>query len=136
MNAYEDIIKLDRPKSNYPKMSMESRATQFHPFAALTGHEEAIEETARFVEKKYALDEETKRKLDYALAFIKENRETKPFLFIEYYEADKKKEGGTYKQISGNLKKIDFTLRYLELESRQKIAFECLVSVSFDTPVQ
>ena len=33
---------MDRPKSKYPKMSMSDRAAQFAPFAALTGHKEAI----------------------------------------------------------------------------------------------
>lgn len=48
MNNYDDII--DYPysgiKTRQP-MPLESRAAQFAPFAALHGHEEAIEETAR-----------------------------------------------------------------------------------------
>ena len=44
---YEQIINLERPKSRHPKMSLEARAGQFSAFNALTGHEEAIENTAR-----------------------------------------------------------------------------------------
>jgi hypothetical protein len=45
---YEDIIDLPHPTSTkHPRMSMHDRAAQFSPFAALTGHEEAIEETAQ-----------------------------------------------------------------------------------------
>ena len=48
MLKYDDIIGLGHwePK-RHPRMSMEARAAQFAPFAALTGYEEAIEETAR-----------------------------------------------------------------------------------------
>lgn len=49
---YQDMIHLDRPISRkYIPMSMEHRAAQFSPFAALTGYEEAIENTARLAEE-------------------------------------------------------------------------------------
>ena len=44
---YSDIIGLEHPTSRkHPRMAAEMRAAQFAPFAALTGYEEAIEETA------------------------------------------------------------------------------------------
>ncbi len=47
-NKYEDIIHLQHPTSaNHPQMPIEDRAAQFSPFAALTGHEDAIRETQR-----------------------------------------------------------------------------------------
>ena len=47
-SEYDDIINLPHHVSrNHPQMSMYQRAAQFAPFAALTGHEEAIEETTR-----------------------------------------------------------------------------------------
>lgn len=48
-NKYDDIINLPRPESKYPHMPRANRAAQFSPFAALTGHEEAIRETAYLV---------------------------------------------------------------------------------------
>ncbi len=45
---YEDIINLPHPTSKiHQRMTMQQRAAQFAPFAALTGHDEAIDETAR-----------------------------------------------------------------------------------------
>lgn len=45
-NKYDDIINLPHHVSKkHPQMSLESRAAQFAPFEALTGHEEAVEET-------------------------------------------------------------------------------------------
>ena len=49
---YDDIINLPPHKSkSHPPMSRMNRAAQFSPFAALTGHEAAIEETARLAEE-------------------------------------------------------------------------------------
>jgi hypothetical protein len=44
---YDDIINLPRPASYFQPMPMLSRAAQFAPFAALSGHDEAIKATAR-----------------------------------------------------------------------------------------
>lgn len=57
MGDYDDIINLPHHVSEkHPQMSMWNRAAQFAPFAALSGHEEAIKETAKdneisFIEK-------------------------------------------------------------------------------------
>jgi len=54
MRGYEDIINLPHHVSKkHPQMSMYQRAAQFAPFAALTGHNQAIEETAEENAEKY-----------------------------------------------------------------------------------
>ena len=60
MNKYDDIINLTRPNSKHPHMTLEQRSAQFAPFAALTGYEGQIKETARLTDKKLELDEEAK----------------------------------------------------------------------------
>ncbi len=52
-SKYEEILHLKRPKSKHPKMTMEARAGQFGSFAALSGHEEAIEKTATKHEEEF-----------------------------------------------------------------------------------
>lgn len=55
---YDDIIQLPHPTSKtHPRMSCLNRAAQFAPFAALSGHDEAIKETARLVEEKILKNE-------------------------------------------------------------------------------
>jgi hypothetical protein len=50
---YIDIINLPHHESKTrKKMSMEARAAQFSPFAALTGYDEEIEKTARLNEER------------------------------------------------------------------------------------
>jgi len=48
---YDDIINLPHyePK-HHPRMSMEARAAQFAPFAAVTGHSDAIREESRLAD--------------------------------------------------------------------------------------
>jgi hypothetical protein len=46
MDNYEDIINLPHHVSKrHPQMSMWNRAAQFAPFSALTGYEDAIQDT-------------------------------------------------------------------------------------------
>ena len=53
-NKYADIINLEHPVSKkHPRMSMHDRAAQFAPFAALTGLEEELAETAKDWEKNF-----------------------------------------------------------------------------------
>ena len=60
---YGDILNLPHHRSKvHPQMSIYDRAAQFSPFAALTGHEAAIKETARLTEEQVELDEDKDRK--------------------------------------------------------------------------
>ena len=65
MNKYDDIIDLPHHVSKTRKpMSLYNRAAQFAPFAALTGYDDAIEETARLTETKVELSDELKNDLN------------------------------------------------------------------------
>ena len=56
-HEYDDIIHLERPVSKkHPPMDITSRAAQFSPFAALTGHNEAVKETERKNEERVAAE--------------------------------------------------------------------------------
>lgn len=83
-------------------MSRENRAAQFAPFAALTGFEGAIKETARVTGEKIELDETQKTFLDEKLKVLL--REKTPALFT-YFQKDEQKEGGAYITVSGIVKK-------------------------------
>ena len=59
MEEYEDIINLPHHVSkHYPRMSMEGRAAQFAPFAALTGLEAAIRRAAQHPDEQVYFDDE------------------------------------------------------------------------------
>lgn len=107
MNKYNDIINLSRPKSQHPQMTLEQRSAQFAPFAALTGYEGQIKETARLTDKRLELDEEAKSILDTKIQIIKEKLDQRPQIEITYFVPDNKKDGGRYETVNSIIRKID-----------------------------
>ena len=106
IHQYNDIINLPHHQSaTRPHMSNYDRAAQFSPFAALTGHDEAIKETARITDRKIELDEYTKEDLNSKLQIIGDNLGTE--VAITYFQPDEKKSGGAYLTITGCVKRID-----------------------------
>ena len=88
-NKYDDILYLPHPVSaRHPQMPLADRAAQFSPFAALTGHEAAIRETARLTKERVELDESRKEILDERLQMIRENLSEKPEVTFTYFQPD------------------------------------------------
>lgn len=108
MGNYDDIIHLPHHVSSvHPRMSAIDRAAQFSPFAALTGHEAAISETARLTDARPELDETKKEELDAKLQVIREYLSMEPEIAITYFVPDARKEGGSYLRTIGAVKKLD-----------------------------
>ena len=133
MKSYEDIMYLEHHVSKkHPQMSRYNRAAQFAPFAALSGHGEAIAETARLTEGKIELDDYEKLKLDEKLYILQERIAEVPEVCITYFRPDTKKNGGAYLTISQGLKKICPQECLLVLEDDTKIKMENILKLSFD----
>ena len=108
IHCYDDIIHLPHHVSSvHPPMPVSDRAAQFAPFAALTGHGEAIKETARLTDKRVELDENAKAVLDEKLRMVQEMMAQRPEITVTYFLPDEKKAGGRYVSATGNVKKID-----------------------------
>ena len=105
MNKYDDIIHLNRPKSNRPSMSIEARAAQFAPFSALVGYEESKMETSRITNEKHVLSQSKIDNINDKLNEIKSNNIKR--IKITYFIKDKKKSGGEYSTKEISIKKID-----------------------------
>ena len=59
MGKYDDIIDLPHHVSEtHARMSRHDRAAQFSPFAALTGFEDMIDDTARDTSERYEANEQ------------------------------------------------------------------------------
>ncbi len=105
---YKDILHLPHPVSRtHPRMSLQDRAAQFSPFAALTGYDAALKETARLTERFIELDEDRKQEIDRQLYYIQEHMAQKPPVQITYFVPDPKKEGGSYVTLEGFVQKIE-----------------------------
>ncbi len=105
-HRYDDIINLPHPTSaNHPRMSLYDRAAQFSPFAALTGHDAAIKETARLTEQNIELSEDTISRLNEKLQIVADHLETE--VTITYFVPDERKSGGAYVSYTGIVRRID-----------------------------
>ena len=94
---YGDIINLPHHVSTKRgHMSIHDRAAQFSPFAALTGHSEAINETGRYTDSKILLDESKKNELDGKIKNILDRINDFPKIKVTYFVKDKYKDGGEY----------------------------------------
>lgn len=108
ISEYEDIIALPHHVSaSHPQMALADRAAQFSPFAALTGYEDAIDESARLTEEQIELDENAREELDGKLRQIRECGEAHPEITVTYFQKDARKDGGAYVTLTGRVKKID-----------------------------
>ena len=121
---YEDIVDLPRPRPRgRAPMSCHDRAAQFSPFAALTGYEETIEETARLTDAPVELDAGSIGELDEALRAIQSRIESRPAVTIRYFCPDSRKQGGSYVTIRGRVRKIDTVFQMLQLWDGQQLPF-------------
>ena len=129
---YEDIIHLPHHVSKKrPQMAIKDRAAQFSPFAALTGHEAAVKETARLTEEKMELDESTKRRLDETLQMLMDQlrRDIHLFVQITYFVPDEKKTGGSYLRIREKIQKIDTYRRIIFMMDKTKVPIDDIVDI-------
>ncbi len=121
-HKYDDIIGLPHPVSaKHPQMAREDRAAQFSPFAALTGYDAAISETQRLTEARRELDENQKVSLDEKMAILLEQLDEHPVVRITYFQADEKKDGGTYRTIEGVIRKVEEYEKRLRMEDGTRI---------------
>ena len=127
---YDDIINLPHhTSSKHPRMTRSARAAQFAPFAALTGLDDEMEETARLTDKKLILDEEQKQIINRELLFIKNNPQKDIPVIITFFKSDGRKEGGAYIEKEVRIKKIDEINRKLILSDYSEIKIDDLFSV-------
>lgn len=132
-HTYDDIINLPNPTSrNHPRMSLYDRAAQFSPFAALTGHDAAIKETARLTDKKVELDEDTLSRLNERLNIINENIGSEQIVTITYFVPDDRKSGGAYISHSGTVKRIDEYERTVIMTDKTEIPIEEISKIESD----
>lgn len=137
MNRYDDLLNLPPHKSSSrTPMSLADRAAQFSPFAALTGYETAIKETARLTDQKIILDETAKSRLDETLSKLQSSIQNRIATEVEievcYFEEDKHKAGGRYITERGIVKKIDTYERTLIFTTGLTIDIEDIIEITGD----
>ena len=135
-HRYDDIIDLPHHVSKrHPQMSLQNRAAQFSPFAALTGHADAIEETARPVETFVELDENRREQINEQLLLLAENLAGQPEITVTYFKPDPKKDGGAYVTLRGRVKGIDLYERQIRFADGRTVEIERVYEIAADSLV-
>ena len=134
-DRYNDIIDLlHHVSTTHSHMSMHDRAAQFMPFRALTGYEDAVQETARLTDEKIELTEDQKALLDAELQKLADKIGSQPLVTVTYFQPDKKKAGGAYVCVTGQLKKIDDFEGVLVLLEGDRILIEDMLDIQIIVP--
>ena len=136
---YDDILYRSRPVSTtHPPMSQADRAAQFSPFAALTGYEAAVRETARLTQGRMTLSEEEKESINRVLLYLQDHLSEQPPVLVTYFLPDQKKDGGAYLTLRGTLRRIAPLERQLLLTDGTQIPIDDITQLqcpSFPEPL-
>ena len=128
---YDDIIDLPHhTSSKHPRMSRIDRAAQFSPFAALSGHDAAIAETARLTSQRIELAEDSENALDKKLQNLSEMIIYQRQVSITYFVPDSRKTGGAYQSVTGIVKRVDTIKRCIVLDNKAEIPLDEIIDLS------
>lgn len=132
MDDYKDIINHPHHVSEKrPRMSLHDRAAQFSPFAALTGFDEEIDETARLTDHREELTEDEINQLNDAFRHLSEL--SLPLICVTYFIPDDKKIGGAYVQYTGHFRFLDLAENRLKFAEGKEIPIENISKLIFLT---
>ena len=132
MTPCDDIIRLPHHVSqNHPQMPLRDRAAQFAPFAALTGYEAAVGETARQTTERRELDAQEVAGLNRRLTDLAARLKDRPKVTIEYFVPDERKAGGAYVSVTGAVRNISISERLLVMENGTAIPMDDIVTVKY-----
>ena len=136
---YQSILYLSYQKSKRrPHLSISQRAAQFAPFAALTGHDQAVIEAARLTTDKIELADSAQDILNMKLQMINEFLSHQSLVKITYFKNDDRKSGGAYMKIEGVVKRIDdynhhvIMMNGLHIPIQDILDIECQELFSYD----
>ena len=131
MNKYDDIINLPHYESKTRKrMSLEARSAQFAPFAALTGYDDKVKETARRTDKRIELSDEEYNIINTKLQIIKEHIKEQPEINFVIFVKDKLKDGGKYEEVNGKVRVIDEVNDEIILVDKRKILLKNIYDIN------
>ena len=115
---------------NHPQMPLRDRAAQFAPFAALTGYEATVGETARLTAERRELDAQEAEELNRRLAALISLLPDRPEATVEYFVPDDRKAGGAYVTVSGRVRHISVPEKTLVMEDGMVIPIDDIAALN------
>ena len=130
MEKYKDIINLPhKHSSKRPHMSLQDRAAQFAPFAALVGYDDAIKETGRLTDERIEMSEEKLAVLNARYQILVDHLGEEPEVAITYFVPDIYKTGGSYITTTGVVKKLDTYERLITMVDGARILMDDVLTL-------
>ncbi len=127
---YEDIIHLSCPEPRgRARMPMNARAAQFAPFAALSGHDEAIRETARLTEPFREITDEERALLNERHRVLVGRLGERPMVTLTWFEPDLHKEGGRWLRRDVRVARVDEEARRLVLADGAAVPMDMVAAM-------
>jgi len=127
---YEAIINHPHHVSaKHPQMSRHDRAAQFGSFKALTGYEDAIEESSRYVGSRTEPDDDAKAELDSCIRRLCDEGDGERISVI-YFVHDSRKEGGEYRTAEGSFRRIDEVGQFLVMYEGDRIPLKDIYKIN------
>jgi hypothetical protein len=124
-HKYDDIIDLPHPVSGKRAgMPLTDRAAQFAPFAALTGYEDVLEETARLTDTPALLTESSRQVINDRLMQLASQKT--PWIRVTFFVPDIRKAGGEYVTVTGQVKRVDGDAGHLLLTDGRQIPLSAI----------
>ena len=128
---YGDIIDHKHHVSQKrPQMSRLNRAAQFSPFAALTGYDSLVAESARVTDRRKDLTDDEIESLNLKISFLQSKLDEQPEVEVLHFVEDGKKVGGAYIETKGVVRKILHHERVLILDSGTEIFLDDVIDIS------
>lgn len=133
MDKYKEIINLPHKQSTKrPHMPLLDRAAQFAPFAALTGYDDAVKETARLTDEKIEMSEENLNVLNMKYQILVDQLREEYEVTFTYFVPDGAKSGGAYVTKQGVVKKVDNFERLITLCDGTRILMDDILTIDGD----
>ena len=126
---YDEIINMPHHvSSRHKQMTRHERATQFAPFAALSGYGDSISDASKIPFEKISVDETAKSELDLKLNIIYGNISSSPAVTVTYFKSSENGTDGTYVSVTGNIKRVDEYERKIIMSNGEKIPMNDILS--------
>lgn len=131
MADYEDIIHLPHPVSvRHAALSNADRAAQFAPFAALTGYDAELAETARLTTPRAELTESEQQLLNDVYRYLQQHSSEHPGVTITYFQPDSRKAGGAYVTVTAPVKRIDEYTQSIILTTGETVPLSEIITIT------
>lgn len=134
MEKYRHIINLPHwDPVKHERMPLDKRAAQFASFAALSGHDEAISETARLTVSHPDPEVCDAKAVNAKLAWLLSHAQEAPTAVFTYFKPDDLKEGGAIIQRSGVAKRLDDETKAIALSDGASIPLSDIISIESES---